>query len=78
MLTSEEVSKIERDFADGDTGWMGDRASLRALLKDRAELQAEIERLRAALLQIVGLPDTHARSLEIAVDALAALEADHD
>ena len=24
MLTSEEVSKIERDFADGDTGWMGD------------------------------------------------------
>lgn len=47
MLTSEEVSKIERDFADGDTGWMGDRASLRALLKDRAELQAEVHRFRS-------------------------------
>lgn len=49
MLTSEDVSKIERDFADGDTGWMGDRASLRALLKDRAELVAENERLRAVV-----------------------------
>jgi uncharacterized small protein (DUF1192 family) len=38
------------------------------------EMSADNERLRDALLGIVGLPDVHAKELEIAVDALAALE----
>jgi hypothetical protein len=40
----------------------------------RLEIEAEAERLRDALLGIVGLPDVHAKELEIAVDALAALD----
>jgi regulator of replication initiation timing len=38
------------------------------------EMSADNERLRDALLGIVGLPDVHAKELEIAVDALAALD----
>jgi regulator of replication initiation timing len=40
------------------------------------EMSADNERLRDALLGIVGLPDVHAKELEIAVDALSALEAE--
>jgi len=51
MLTSEEVREITNTFSDDAWEWpmkrRANRKVVQALLKDRAEMQAEIERLRA-------------------------------
>jgi hypothetical protein len=53
MLTSEEVREITNTFSDDAWEWpmkrRANRKVVQALLKDRAELEAEIERLRGAI-----------------------------
>ena len=55
MLTSEEVREIANTFSDDAWEWpmkrRANRKVVQALLKDRAEMQAEIERLRAEYAQ---------------------------
>jgi|LAHQ01.1.fsa_nt_gb hypothetical protein len=78
MLTSEEVREIETIMDDPARRWKmspGEAITyIEALLEDRAELQAGIERLRAALQLIIDTTVSQA-SAKIAQDAL---EADHD
>jgi hypothetical protein len=53
MLTSEQVREITNTFSDDAWEWpmkrRANRKVVQALLKDRAEMQAEIERLRAVV-----------------------------
>jgi len=63
MLTSEEVREITNTFSDDAWEWpmkrRANRKVVQALLADRAEMQAEIERLRAVVDAAEGVKDGH-------------------
>jgi hypothetical protein len=83
MLTSEEVREIEAVMDDPAKRWaMSPGAAItyiEALLEDRAELVAEIERLRAvveAARELMAARGPHIEGSVPLKNALAALEGD--